>query len=75
MIPHCDRQRRARPVENMQDRARANSNRDRNLRPRQPEAMTVPKDTPEAHHAGPLHRAFASSIRSTVRVKFCSVQG
>ena len=51
----------------MRDRLRAHPNRGCNLRSRQREIVTVPENIPDLHHAGPLHRAPASSIRSSDR--------
>ena len=58
--------RRRCPVENMRDRALAHAGRRRDLRPRQAEAVTVAKNILDVDHAGPLHRAPASSLRSMI---------
>ena len=59
--------RRRCPVENMGDRARAYAGRGRDLRPRQAEVVTLAKNILDVDHAGPLHRAPASSLRSIDR--------
>ena len=59
--------RRFRPGKHMRDRPRAHPDRGGDLRLRQRKIVTVPENILDLHHAGPLHRAPAFSIRSSDR--------
>ena len=59
--------RRLGPGKHMRDRPRAHPDRGRDLRPRQRKIVTVPENVLDLHHAGPLHRVPAFSIRSSDR--------
>ena len=59
--------RRLGPGEHMRDRPRAHPDRGGDLRTRQRKIVTVPENVLDLHHAGPLHRAPAFSIRTSDR--------